>query len=495
MAIKLPTSNINFQTDVSQSWKDLNQNMTVKTGSLTEKKEPSQTTTSSMPVEQLSEPPATVPSFTSTSPSSNSGMLSTLNDIKTKAGLAQSALNTIKAQETPATTGTPTAEPTSSRDQYLQNYIDSATTNLADEKQAIRDEALVAQKKERALSLYNEILQDEQDHRKRLKEIRKNPDGKLRGALDAELYDAELEFSEMMANKSITYNIALGDYEAASAAVESRIADIEADLTRRTDMWKTAFEFAGDTMTDEEELQARQKFESDMLDKQQTYDKELAKYKYELDALYNPPTVSTGSSAPKIVEVNGVDMIWDEATGKYIPAPVAGASSSMTLARSEDKLDQWTGLLTDPGMKKAVGTTKLARWTPFKADVMSGDVSNFIGTVDSLTKGLTIDTLVEAKANGATFGALNAQEFSTIADSATKINSWRRTSGDGDNVKTSHFAASERDFKKEVDRLVYFAKKDYLLKGGDPAKASVLVQDDGTYWTKNSDNTYSQITF
>jgi len=98
--------------------------------------------------------------------------------------------------------------------------------------------------------------------------------------------------------------------------------------------------------------------------------------------------------------------------------------------------------------------------------------------------------LIRAKAQGATFGALSDSELQILSNSATKIESWAEKDGKGNVVG---YKVSEGTFKKELDRINNFAKLDYVLKGGDPANVGVQLMDDGKYWTKNSDGSFTQI--
>jgi hypothetical protein len=140
-------------------------------------------------------------------------------------------------------------------------------------------------------------------------------------------------------------------------------------------------------------------------------------------------------------------------------------------------------------MNKAVGTTGLARWTPFKADVMTGQVSDFVGSVENVVKQLTLNTFAEAKEKGMTFGAMSQGEWDILASSATKIGTWRRERDDG----SIYYETSESNMNQELDNLSNFGKMDALRKGVSPADIGVLRQADGTYWTKNSDGTYTQL--
>lgn len=195
---------------------------------------------------------------------------------------------------------------------------------------------------------------------------------------------------------------------------------------------------------------------------------------------------------------DGTTRMWDPSTKQWeimsYAAPKAGTLTPQVmeqqLVRDSSTIQTIDALKTDAGMKKAVGTWALARWTPLRPDVTTGKVSNFISSVDQLTKDLTLDKLISAKAEGATFGALSEGELRLLSDSASKINSWRRTDEGGN---TTHYQTSEASFKKELDNISNFRKLDFVLKGGNPTEVNVSVMPDGTLWSMNSDGTVTQL--
>ncbi len=120
---------------------------------------------------------------------------------------------------------------------------------------------------------------------------------------------------------------------------------------------------------------------------------------------------------------------------------------------------------------------------------LTGDRQNFIGSVEQLRSQLTLDKLVQAKENGATFGALSDGERVTLSAAATKLGTWAMK--DGETV--TGYDASEAAFKKEMDVINNFAKLDAILKGADPASVGAITKEDNTIWVVNSDGTYTQL--
>ena len=157
----------------------------------------------------------------------------------------------------------------------------------------------------------------------------------------------------------------------------------------------------------------------------------------------------------------------------------------------QSKVDSINNILTSSALSTTVGPTSLFRGLSLGGVVnkLSGAKQNFIGDVEQLTTGLTTTNLIDLKAQGATFGALNEQEFNTIKNSATKINTWAVKDKNGN---VTGYNASEKDFKKELDKINNFGKLDYVYRGGNPADVGVNIID-GKYYTKNSDGSITEL--
>lgn len=121
---------------------------------------------------------------------------------------------------------------------------------------------------------------------------------------------------------------------------------------------------------------------------------------------------------------------------------------------------------------------------------LSGERQNFVGSTEQIREQLTLDKLVQAKANGATFGALSDGERSMLAASASKLGTWAQKDSNGN---VTGYNVSEAAFKKEMDFINNMAKLDQILKGADPVSVGATVQPDGTIWVMNSDGTLTQI--
>lgn len=176
----------------------------------------------------------------------------------------------------------------------------------------------------------------------------------------------------------------------------------------------------------------------------------------------------------------------------------------VTAAQAQNKVQQITDLTK--GGASAVGTSIITRspsgfWgtvgkiaTVVGIPALVGDAYNkmtgkqqdFIAGVEQLRSGLNLDELINAKARGATFGALSDQEMKVLSNSASKLGTWAIKDSNGNVVG---YNTSEKNFRNELDKINNYAKLDYLYRGGNPADVGVFQLQDGRYATKNNDGT------
>ena len=122
-------------------------------------------------------------------------------------------------------------------------------------------------------------------------------------------------------------------------------------------------------------------------------------------------------------------------------------------------------------------------------DTMTGERQNLIAGVEQLRSQLDLDTLVAAKARGATFGALSDNELRVLSSAATKLGTWAIKDKQGNVLG---YNTTESNFRKELDKINNFAKLDYILKGGMPENVGAQVIG-GKIYVQNSDGTITQI--
>jgi hypothetical protein len=214
--------------------------------------------------------------------------------------------------------------------------------------------------------------------------------------------------------------------------------------------------------------------------------KEDIKYKARQTALLGEPTVTEK---------------------KAVDAALKEAKSSIPVM--EDKVAAVDVLSTHPGFESRVGTTGLSRTgtgklgtalagaaTGFAAGSVlpgfgnligagvglaaglyagapsdiSGSGQDFAGGVHKLTGGLTLQSLIDAKSRGATFGALSDSELKILSSSATALNDWEIKDDKG--VGTGFWNIDEASFKKELKTIQDLTRK-------------ALVKSQGTMFNKD----------
>lgn len=105
----------------------------------------------------------------------------------------------------------------------------------------------------------------------------------------------------------------------------------------------------------------------------------------------------------------------------------------------------------------------------------SGSGQQLAGAVHQLTAGLTLQTLIDAKKNGATFGALAIPELTLLAAAATKLNDWEVKDDKGN--PTGYWNIDEKSFKAELKTIQDLNRKALLQSQGtiiSPDESSLL---------------------
>lgn len=118
---------------------------------------------------------------------------------------------------------------------------------------------------------------------------------------------------------------------------------------------------------------------------------------------------------------------------------------------------------------------------------VSGTGQQFAGGVHRLVSGLTLQSLIDAKAQGATFGALSDSELNILANSASAINDWEiKKDGKGTGV----WNIDEASFKKELENIQNLTRRALVLSQKSvmtPEEQSLL---DATFTNTDPSNYY-----
>lgn len=146
------------------------------------------------------------------------------------------------------------------------------------------------------------------------------------------------------------------------------------------------------------------------------------------------------------------------------------------------------GLLeSGSGILEAVGPNILAR---FGLGSLTGKTQNFVSSVEQIVSQLSLDKLIEAKAKGATFGALSDREMNILAGAATKIAGWQIKDKNG---KVKGYNIDQNSFNEELKVIQEMAQKDKELKLGISGTSSLsdyLNNVDSALGTSNPYSTY-----
>lgn len=161
--------------------------------------------------------------------------------------------------------------------------------------------------------------------------------------------------------------------------------------------------------------------------------------------------------------------------------------SEQSLAQAKGNIDLISGLLKNSNLSSAVGPNALARTS--LTNFITGGKDNVLSEIQQLTSQLSLDSLIRAKSQGATFGALSEGELRLLSASATKLSSLATKDKNGN---ITGYKSSERDFKAELDKINNFAKLDYVKKGGNPEDVGIQRMPDGKLLAPNSDGTYQE---
>jgi len=113
-----------------------------------------------------------------------------------------------------------------------------------------------------------------------------------------------------------------------------------------------------------------------------------------------------------------------------------------------------------------------------------GNKDAFLGTAEQLVNKSTLDALINAKAGGATFGALSEGELRLLQGAATKLGAWALRDDSG---RLIGFDVDEGNFKKELNTVKELANKQLQANaGGNSAEDSVLKAMGYSDWTGES---------
>ena len=435
----------------------------------------------------------------------------------------------------PEPTPAPEAEKVTLK-QQLEKGIAGLFGNKIDTS-AEKERLQIEEKEKKSRDQYNRITQLDQNYKKQVEEIEKNAQGGLESGMNAEINRLNKDYARTRADEMISYNILQGDYQAAEKTLADYKTDLQDQRKWEADTLQMAWNFVQNDLTESEKLEILQAFDEKKSKEDFEQQKALLDYKAKIDA-----STGAGIKAPTIQKINGQDMQWDAAAGTWVK-PSVSTTTGQDLTKDQLGISSVDELLNaGVGADTAIGTSFLSRSTGFWGNLgrvllgmgtgaatgaaagsvipgagtavgaivgagagligalsqtgkqmysqLSGAEQEFIGSVEQLTSRLTKESLISAKEQGATFGALSEGEMNLLAQSATKIGKWARKDEDGNVVG---YNVNEKAFKKELQTINNMAKLDYLKKGGKAEDIGVNVTTDGKMWVQNWEGKIEEI--
>ena len=141
------------------------------------------------------------------------------------------------------------------------------------------------------------------------------------------------------------------------------------------------------------------------------------------------------------------------------------------------------------GLKKAANIGIALQEKPFQIIRSANDVelASFIGTLEQIISTGTLKSLIDAKAQGATFGALSDRELGILAESFSKIGNWKVKTGD----RVIGYNISPEEIAKELLRIKSSSEK--LQQSLTGTSSENITNPDGTVWQQNPDGSYTRI--
>lgn len=352
------------------------------------------------------------------------------------------------------------SEADQNRQVLRQTAEDILGTDLGVERQNIREDLKIKEKEERARLLSDQLTKRDRDMQKQLEKLEKNPLGKGELALDADIARFNRESARELADLSFSYNVALGDYNAAEKIASEYISDLQADLQQKQNAWQMLYNLVQNDMTESEKLQATQAFSEKQM--QDQYQLDIKKIQFENNL--KQAQVDLGIKAPDIKEINGVSMQWDPVNGVWIPA---ATTDTGTAEKTNDAISLVKTALADAkDLADAAGPSAITRVT---GDIFVGD-TRFRRLEQKLN---TVKTNVLTMA-----GDPNIRDFFGPQMSEADV---RMMTSAGTTLDAQ--ANSPQDIVKEITRLEsLFDRLSYAAQERTPASGAgyVVTAPDGT---------------
>ena len=314
----------------------------------------------------------------------------------------------------------------------------------------------------------NQILAEQTASRHAQEQVlRNNPNGLGAEVLQAKADQINRDSVSKQADLAVIQLAKQGKYDSAKAiadrAVEAKFEQqkivndaLQLNYERNKDLFTTAEQRAFETAQADRTrkldfvmYQEKAKFDQIIQQSDPLYKLQLAKAQKEVSLLGEPTAAEKKANEAALKEAKAA-----------IPV-------------MQDKIAAVDALKQSGGIASRVGTTDFITRGGLGgvyAD-LTGQGQDFAGGVHKLVGGLTLQSLIDAKARGATFGALSEGELNILASSATAINDWEIKDKNGKG--TGYWNIDATSFNKELDTIKTLTQRALQASG-----ESVLSSDE-----------------
>lgn len=128
--------------------------------------------------------------------------------------------------------------------------------------------------------------------------------------------------------------------------------------------------------------------------------------------------------------------------------------SDAQIKEAQDFVDKLVELRDHSGLESSVGPVAVARGGIFGVQGMWGKKDAFLGKADTLISKKALNSLIEAKSQGATFGALSDTEMNILKSAGTTLGAWSMSKSEKKGGKLKGFDVDEKTFKEELNSLI-----------------------------------------
>lgn len=349
----------------------------------------------------------------------------------------------------------------------------------------VQQEEGVFEKKKEVTDLENKIRAKKLAYTRQIENLQANKQGKFGGAVEQDVANLERAGNRELADLAIQYQAASGNYkdafDIAEAKIKAEFEPLQDEINNRTNLYN----LMQNDLSEKEKMQMQADIQQKQTELNYQFDVKLAQEKDKIEQANPMFAANLANVYDQIRSRRAGDLLAQQKAAADAPG---GTTTVFQQAQAKGNIDLANNLVNDKYLSAAVGPNRSSRLSV--ANIFTGGRGNFVAGVEQLRSQLSLDSLIQAKAKGATFGALSEGELNILSNSATRIGSWAIKDKDKNVVG---YRTSEANFKKEMDKINNFAKLDFLLKGGDPATIGVKTMPDGTLWTANSDGTFTQL--